>query len=287
MLDDLDETLRQLLIAEIPVKNGEVEISFDQPRREWSGRLSRPTVNLFLYDVRENNILRQYQWERLPGGYSKDEQARLKRTPFRVDCLYMLTTWAAVPEDEHHLLARSMLALFRFPILPEDRLVSSLRNPHFPIQTQLASHDRLTNPAEVWASLDNEMRPSVSYIVTLALDPWAEISCPLVRTVNLQTGQAAGIPQRTGVTEDSHLEMTWGGVGGTIRNKSQPEMPLEGIKVAIKDTKRIVTTDQQGRFILGMLPPGKYILVAWPVKGKPKEKVITVPVKEGDYDMEL
>ena len=27
MFDDLDETIRQLLIAEMPVKNGEVEIS--------------------------------------------------------------------------------------------------------------------------------------------------------------------------------------------------------------------------------------------------------------------
>ena len=171
MLEDLDETIRQLLIAEMPVKNGEIEISFDQPKREWSARLSKPTLNLFLYDVRENNTLRQHQWERLPGNGSNGS-ARLKRTPFRVDCTYMLTTWASIPEDEHRLMTRCLLALFRFPILPEDRLVGDLRNPPFDIQAFLARHDRLTNPAEVWSALDNEMRPSVSYIVTLALDPW-------------------------------------------------------------------------------------------------------------------
>ncbi len=64
MLADLDETLRQLLIAELPVKNGELDISFDLPKRDWSSRISKPTVNLFLYDVRENNVLRQHQWER-------------------------------------------------------------------------------------------------------------------------------------------------------------------------------------------------------------------------------
>jgi hypothetical protein len=110
MLADLDETLRQLLMAEIPVKNGEVEISFDQPKREWSGRLSRPTLNLFLYDVRENNVLRQHQWERLPD--NGDGRAHLKRSPLS-DCFYMLTTWAAEPDDEHRLLTRAMLALFR------------------------------------------------------------------------------------------------------------------------------------------------------------------------------
>ena len=103
MFDDLDETIRQLLIAEMPVKNGEVEISFDQPKREWSARQSRPTLNLFLYDVRENHILRQHQWEQLPRNGS-DDMAHLKRMPFRVDCTYMLTTWASVPEDEHRLL---------------------------------------------------------------------------------------------------------------------------------------------------------------------------------------
>src|SRR5688500_5321289 len=181
MIEDLDETIRQLLMSEIPIRNGEVEISFDQPKREWSTRLSKPTLNLFLYDVRENNTLRQHQWDRLPGNGS-DGKTQLKRTPFRIDCTYMLTTWASVPDDEHRLLTRSLLALFRFPILPEDRLVGGLRNPLFDIQARLASHDRLTNPAEVWASLDNEMRTSISYVITLALDPWKEITTPIVRS---------------------------------------------------------------------------------------------------------
>ena len=59
MIDDLDQVLRQLLIRELPIKNREVDVDFDQPTREWSGRLSRPTLNLFLYDLRENNKLRQ------------------------------------------------------------------------------------------------------------------------------------------------------------------------------------------------------------------------------------
>ena len=59
MFDELDEALRRLLIREIPIKNNEVDISFDQPKSEWSARLNRPTVNLFLHDVRENTKLRQ------------------------------------------------------------------------------------------------------------------------------------------------------------------------------------------------------------------------------------
>jgi hypothetical protein len=282
MLDDLDETIRQLLIAETPIKNGEIEISFDQPKREWSARLSKPTVNLFLYDVRENNVLRQHQWDRLP---SDDGRAHLKRTPFRVDCTYMLTTWASIPEDEHRLLTRAMLALFRFPILPEDRLVGALRNPPFDIQASLASHDRLTNPAEIWASLDNEIRPTASYQVTLALDPWKEVTGEIVRTRTLRTGQTRTLPNITKLDEGTPAEMN--SIGGKITQTGRDGTPLAGIQVAIKGTGLFAETDDTGQFTLGSLPAGTYTLVAWPATGKPKEKKINIPEKEGNYDIEV
>jgi hypothetical protein len=290
MLADLDETLRQLLIAEIPVKNGEVEISFDQPKREWSGRLSRPSINLFLYDVRENNVLRQHQWERLPD--NGDGRAHLKRSPFRVDCFYMLTTWAAEPDDEHRLLTRAMLALFRFPILPEDRLVGSLKSPPFEIQARLAAHDRLTNPAEVWSSLDNDLRPSVSYVVTLALDPWKEISGPVVKTLTLRTGETLTLPRKWVLRQDSEPGETVF-IGGTVRDKVHGNIPKAGIQVAIKGTGFFDTTDEQGNFTLRGLQPGEYTLVAWSAEEKPnvkpsfKEKKIIVPSQGGDYDLEI
>lgn len=284
MLEDLDETIRQLLIAEMPVKNGEIEISFDQPKREWSARLSKPTLNLFLYDVRENNVLRQHQWEQLPANAS-DPRAHLKRLPFRVDCTYMLTTWATVPEDEHRLLTRGLLALFRFPILPEDRLVGSLRNPPFDIQAHLASHDKLINPAEVWSALDNEIRPTVSYIVTLALDPWKEITSPLVFTRTLRTGQATQLSRSRQITDDVSAEM--GLIGGRITEASREGAPVSGISIAIKGTGLFTETDPDGHFVLGSLPAGTYTLVVWPPNGKPKEKKISIPEKEGNYDMAI
>jgi len=59
MIDDLDDALRDLLVRELPIRDNEVDVSFDQPRREWSARLSRPSLNLYLYDIRENLRLRR------------------------------------------------------------------------------------------------------------------------------------------------------------------------------------------------------------------------------------
>jgi hypothetical protein len=284
MIADLDETLRQLLIAEIPIKNGEIEVSFDQPKREWSSRLTRPTLNLFLYDLRENAILRQHGMEPLPNGRPVNNIAHLKRTPLRVDCFYMLTAWAVEPEDEHRLLTRALLALFRFPVLPEKRLVVALKNQPFEIQAHLAMHDRLTDPAEVWASLDNEMRPTIPYIITLALDPWVEISGPVVHTLVFRRGQSSTLPRRESLGE---LEKDMVTIGGVLRSSAPGNAPIKGLNVAIKGTGRFDKTDKLGRFTLGSLPPGEYTLIAWTGDGQPVEKKITVPAGDGNYDLEL
>ncbi len=285
MLADLDETLRQLLITELPVKNGEIDISFDQPKREWSARLTRPTVNLFLFDVRDNPNLRHHGWEPVLNDHKNGDQlAHLKRTPFRADCTYMLTSWAAEAEDEHRLLSRCLIALFRHPVLPEQRLVGLLKNQPFEIQARLAVHDKLTNVADLWSSLDNEVRPSIPYIVTLAFDPWVEITGPIVQTLTFRWGQAAGLPRMHGLgSVEADLTL----IGGFVRSADGTNAPLADMEVAIKGTGLFTKTDEQGHFILGNLPPGEYTLLAWPTKGKPREKKISVPSFGGDYNLQI
>jgi hypothetical protein len=197
----------------------------------------------------------------------------------------MLTTWAADPGDEHRLLTRTLLSLFRFPILPEDRLVGSIRNPPYDIQTRLASHDKLTNPAEVWSSLDNEIRPSISYIVTLALDPWKEVTGPIVQTRTLRTGQSDSLPRYQKIMDDTMSELVQ--IGGHVRGKNKDQFEFTGIEVALKGTGFFDKTDETGRFTLSGIPPGKYTLVAWRQDGKSVEKSISIPAVEGDYDLRI
>lgn len=286
MIADLDETIKTLLVEDLPIKNGEIDVKFDQPKREWSAKLVKPTVNFYLYDIRENTQLRRSQFDPAGNGNAQEMISRMKKAPHRIDCYYMLTTWAAEPEDEHRLLTRTLMSLFRYPNLPDHFLQGTLKNPRFPLNTHVARHDKLTNPAEVWSSLDNEMRPSVSYTITLALDPWSEVTGPIVRTFTLQAGQANRLPVYEMLDEGTAgFELNY--IGGMVRSKAGDGEPRSGLDVAIKGRGWFGKTDDDGRFRLGAMPPGDYTLVVWPEGGKPKEKKITVPAGDGDYDLEI
>lgn len=272
MIDDLDRTIETLLKEELPIKNGEVDVKFDQPTREWGARLTRPTLNFFLYDVRENATLRQHHWQQVADGNGRSHQAQQKRTPFRIDCNYLLTTWATEPDDEHRLLARTLLALFRHPTLPETVLQGALQNQPFEVPAAVARQDKLTNPAEVWSALDNEMRPSISYVITLALDPWQPIAGPIVRTLTLHSL----------VRQEPERGEKVVHIGGTVHKDGDPQ---PDIAVALKGTGFVDNSKADGTFVLGGVPPGEYTLVAWPPEGQPKEKPVSVPGE--DYDVDL
>lgn len=289
MIADLDDTIRQLLVDEMPIRNGEIDVKFDQPKREWSSRLTKPTINFYLYDIRENVNLRHHQWEQISnGGGGRGgvglNIAQMKRTPYRVDCFYMLTTWANEPEDEHRLLSEVLTALFRFPLIPRERLKGDLPDQPYDLQGALARHDRLTNPAEVWGALDNEMRPSVSYVVTLAVDPWKISEVPMTRTSSIQTGQAA--PRSRAFTPGAANDPTYR-IRGSVHPEGDLETPLVGYQVAMRGTGYVDTTDEKGEFNLGRLGAGEYTLVIWPPEGRPIEKAIAVPASSGNYDLEI
>ncbi len=274
MFNDIEEVLRKLLIRELPVKNGEVNIEFNQPKREWSSRLNRPTLNLFLYDLRENNVLRQPEWQ----VERKNGTAVKKRTPFRLDLNYVITAWAQEPEDEHNLLYRALLALLRHPELPDDLLPEALKDQPVPVPLRVAEHDAFRNAADTWGVLDNELRPCIACSLTVALNPYAEISGPLVHSRALRFGQAAGLPkeQRMAAAGDEFWM-----VGGKVLSAK----PVQDLKVLLVERGLIVQAGPEGQFVFGNLKTGEYNLEVTGEGIKPSRRKIKVPSEE--YDVEV
>lgn len=291
MFNELDVLIEHVLQGDTFAAEGNVIISFDAPKREWSARLGRPAINCFLLDVRENPHLRNQQWQPAAG---EAEHPRLgrnvayrKRSPLRVDCTYLVSAWATTAADEHLLLSYAFLALARYPVLPEERLVGSLRQSPCELRTRLAGHEVLPNLNEVWNALGSEVRPCLSYVVTLALDPWTPVADSLVRQLSVSVGQARQPVELAGRRlTDEQIVASSTTIGGCVRSHADPAELLAGVEVGIEGTGLYTRSDNSGRFRFGGLQPGAYTLTARTAAGDAIHLPMQIPAASGDaYDL--
>jgi uncharacterized protein DUF4255 len=177
MIRDLDDTLAALLKNHTPAGSllAGAQIKFDLPDSKWRQQLNKLTVNCYLYDVRENSELRTF--EPLTIRSSNGLSATRIRPPVRVDCAYSITAWSVAHTDpvleEHRLLSQTLLVLLQNRRIPVADLKGSMVNQPQPYPTVIAMPDATKNMPDFWKALDQELRPSLNYVVTLGmwLDP--------------------------------------------------------------------------------------------------------------------
>jgi hypothetical protein len=163
MIHDVDETLRAMIKRDV-VNGSGVDISFEAPTKEWAAKRTTPTVNVYLYDIREDTSRRETQFEEV-----RDENGRVverRQPPRRFRLSYLLTAWTQRPEDEHRLLSSLLGTFLRADLLPEDVLAGSLRDAGRPTITQVAlppADDR--SISDVWSALGGELKPSLDLVV--------------------------------------------------------------------------------------------------------------------------
>lgn len=274
MIDDLDEALRDLLVRELPIRNNEVDITFDQPKRDWAARLSRPTLNLYLYDLRENLKLRreasQREIERRPASVIS------LRPAIRMDLNYLVTAWATDPGDEHRLLARALMALLRFQELPDNILPEALRDQPAPIPVKVSQPDTLDKPSDLWSVLDNQQRPGIVLTATVAFNPFAPVEQPLTRTAQVNFGQ-----KQPGADEHAEKDFGYISISGRLSSKK----PLKNARIQVEESGVLADMQANGEFGIRNLKPGDYTLQLTADGLEPVRRKIKVPAKS--YDIEL
>jgi hypothetical protein len=182
MIQDVDETLRALLKREA-LNGSQVEIAFDAPTRDWSARRNAPTVNLYLYDIREDISRREagHMPLRAAEGYVTGHAA----FPRRYKLSYLLTAWTQRPEDEHHLLSACLGSLIRHDALAPAEMEGALAEQSLPAYVSVAlplGPDR--SIADIWSALGGEMKPSLDVVVTAPFVVSRELTAgPPVREV--------------------------------------------------------------------------------------------------------
>lgn len=283
MIADVDEVLRKLLIREIDIKGNEVDIQFDQPKREWSARLSKPTLNLFLFDLRENLRLRgseQYFTLNRPDGTSE-----VRRNPVRMDLRYLLTAWVKEAEDEHLLLSSALMGLLRNPFLPAELFTERLKSQPHPCPLEVATFPPEVGPVdkftEIWGVLDNEMRPGIMLTVTISVDPYHPLIFTQVRTREMRFMQDSGIG-KTSTKVTKKLSKKYWVVSGALKSQ---KYDLSTLSLILVEKQQPVELEEAGRFSLSGLAEGDYHLDILFNKKVIKRQKIRVPGE--DYDLQV
>ena len=264
MLADLDETLRGLLKEELERHGFEgVDIAFDAPSRDWSGQLSKPTVNLFLYDLREAESLRTSEWSRV----KRDGRTFESRPPMVMECSYAVTAWTQAVEDEHRLLSQVLAILFAYPQLPEDRLNGRLVNGSqpFPIKGRIGQGKG--EKSDFWSAVGGQYKVSLDYVVRLSVESGAHhVRGPEVRTQTVRTRLADG-PARAIV--EMHRTT------GRVHDKKGE--PLANVWVTLPDVGTWTASKADGRFYFNRLPAGSHRLLARTADGREAVGQLEVP----------
>jgi hypothetical protein len=169
MINEIDEALRNLVKAEV-TNGADVEILFDAPTREWASRRNTPTVDLFLYDIRED--VRRRQFGIIDRRDDDGVVVERRQVPRFFRFAYLITAWTQRPEDEHRLLSAILACFMRHDFVPESALTPVLREVGAPLQIMIAyppPEDRQVS--DVWSSLGGDLKPAVDLVITMAMDP--------------------------------------------------------------------------------------------------------------------
>jgi hypothetical protein len=166
MLHLLDEGLETFLRASVPLPSRQVDVSFDAPDSEWGSGITKPTVNLYLWDVRLNETERHSGMELVR---EADGTMSRRRPPLRVDCRYLVTAWTSDVSDEHRLLGAVLAALLQHPVMAQEHLPEPYRAVR-PLPTLAVASPNGEETADVWSALGGQLKPGLDLVVTATMD---------------------------------------------------------------------------------------------------------------------
>ncbi len=175
MIQLVDRAVEQFLRQAVPLPENSVDVSFDAPDRTWGAAITRPTVNVFLWEVTRNPSFGQAGMLQRRG-----PDGRVERRPANpvVDLHYLITAWASEQRDEHQLLGSILACVLAHSVLPTSALPEQLAETSW-ITMSLATHEKRA-PGEFWSALDGRLKPGLELELSLPLDvfTWEPAATP-------------------------------------------------------------------------------------------------------------
>lgn len=222
MIHEVDEAIRRLL-ADGGVPGGGGELVFDAPTKEWTARRNAPTVNVFLYDIREDLSRR-----RTGSSEETDDTGVVvawREPPRWYELSYLVTAWTNRSVDEHRLLAEALTVLSRTESFAPQWLTGTLAELGLAVPLAAAgpvSEGRAAT--DVWSALGGELKPAIDLRVTAPLAGQRADAAPVVTEGVVLRANTPGVR----ADEERHLRYQGTTAAGTgfAAHRPQPEVPV-------------------------------------------------------------
>lgn len=187
MIPEIDEALIGLLRSRAVPGKG-VEVAFEAPTRDWAAGRNAPTINVYLYNIREDTPRREY------GMISVRDESGIvvsRRRPMRHFRLsYLVTCWTKRAEDEHRMLASVLGCLLETEVLPMagSGVLGTLGLPV--LLTVAVPPEEAGSASDIWSALGGVLKPSLDVVITAPFPVASE------QTVAPPVTEAAGVMGR-------------------------------------------------------------------------------------------
>jgi len=123
-------------------------------------------INLFLYKVQENPSLKNIDWR-----VKKGDPTQLVPPPLSLNLFYLMTSYAQSDPQTgnstaHSIMGEAMRVFYENPVVPQNYLVSGLKNAGEQIKIILYNPD-MWELSTVWSTFGQPFRTSVLYEVSV------------------------------------------------------------------------------------------------------------------------
>lgn len=274
MIHDLSATLQAILddasLARTCPDLLDADISFKRP--DDSFKPTKSTINLFLFNIRENMELRSNE----PVIERRNGMASISRAPIRVACTYLVTAWPVTQTEpellEHRLLGQVLQTLSQYYQIPDSFLQGGLKEQHPPLPMVATHPFEMKSPTEFWTAIGNKMRASLTVTITISMPVSEPGHAHITKTSMVKFGVRAAAPA-TGLIPATQMEFYR--IGGRVRDAAGEV--VAGASVTVEGRGLAARTDANGDYVLGAMEAGTYTLNVQS-KETVKQVNITVPV---------
>ncbi len=255
MLELIDDALEALFRATVPLAARDIDVSFDAPERDWSAKLTRPTVNLFLWDIRRSAEHARAGVEQ----FERNGQTVRRQALPRIELRYVVTAWTSDHGDERSLLAGLLRAILAHSEIPMQFVPAGLVELP-PMRLVMANSG--SEPPDMSKMLEGQLKPGIHMVVVTAID--TDVYTP------------AGPPVETFEVQVSRLgQLNGDGQSDVVRRVAGEIADPGAIGAAVISPRGASVVNEAGRFVIHAAPGDTLVIETEP------SQTIVVPAVGG------